>query len=55
MNAPTLPRQRTQQAFCPHCERRVPGLLAACNDPTCVAAEIDAVVCEERGFDDVDD
>lgn len=48
----TLPRQRTQQAFCPHCGRRVPGLLASCNRPTCITAEIAEIAREDRRHDD---
>lgn len=53
MTASTLPRQRdTQQAFCPTCGARVPGLLASCNRPACVVAEVDEIARDDRRFGD---
>lgn len=52
MTAATLPRQRTQRAFCPTCGAAVPGLLAGCNKPACITAEIDEFARDDRRFDD---
>lgn len=52
MTAQTLPRQRTQRAFCPYCDAPAPGLLASCNKPDCIVAEIAEITRADRRFDD---
>jgi hypothetical protein len=48
VTAQTLPRQRTQLAFCPYCDQLVPGLESWCNKPACITAEIAESVALDR-------
>lgn len=33
-------RRRRQLVTCPHCRTRLPGLLAGCQEPACLTADL---------------